>query len=141
VVARGDGGKPLFIGKNDHVFDDCVGRVLDAVKRNDLEDSTIVIGTADHGDDLYEPGVTFGHGLTFNGGGQANHVPMIMHFPGLAPRVIPETVPMVDIMPTLEDRIAVPKPAALAGWMSITKLPSPRSSRPANLSKCLKQPG
>ena len=103
-------------------FDDCVGRVLAALKRNGLEDSTIVIVTADHGDDLYEPGVTLGHGLTFNGGGQANHVPMIMHFPGLAPRVIPETVRMLDIMPTLADWIGVAKPAvwegqSFAGWL------------------------
>lgn len=103
-------------------FDDCVGRVLAALKRNGLEDNTIVIVTADHGDDLYEPGVTLGHGLTFNGGGQANHVPMIMHIPGVAPRVIPETVRMLDIMPTLADWVGVEKPAvwqgqSFAGWL------------------------
>ena len=103
-------------------FDDCVGRVLEALKRNGLEDNTIVIVTADHGDDLYEPGVTLGHGLTFNGGGQANHVPMIMHFPGVAPRVIPQTVRMLDIMPTLADWVGVDKPAvwqgqSFAGWL------------------------
>jgi hypothetical protein len=53
-----------------------------ALERNGLADNTIVIITSDHGDDLYEPGVTLGHGLTFNGGGQANHVPMIVHVPG-----------------------------------------------------------
>ncbi|MEI6606542.1 MAG: sulfatase [Verrucomicrobiota bacterium] len=104
-------------------FDDCVGRVLAALKRNGLEDNTIVIVTADHGDDLYEPGVTLGHGLTFNGGGQANHVPMIMHFPGVAPRVIPQTVRMLDIMPTLADWVGVEKPAvwqgqSFAGWLN-----------------------
>ena len=109
-------------------FDDCVGRVLEALKRNGLEDNTIVIVTADHGDDLYEPGVTLGHGLTFNGGGQANHVPMIMHFPGLAPRVIPETVRMLDIMPTLADWVGVEKPAAwegqsFAGWLKGNETP------------------
>ncbi len=104
-------------------FDDCVGRVLAALKRNGLEDNTIVIVTADHGDDLYEPGVTLGHGLTFNGGGQANHVPMIMHIPGVAARIIPETVRMLDIMPTLADWVGVEKPPvwqgqSFAGWLN-----------------------
>ena len=66
-------------------FDDCVGKILAALERNGLADNTIVIITADHGDDLYEPGVTLGHGLTFNGGLQANHVPMIVHVPGTQP--------------------------------------------------------
>ncbi len=96
-------------------FDDCVGRVLAALKRDGLDDNTIVIITADHGDDLYEPGVTLGHGLTFNGGGQANRVPMIVHIPGLAPRVIEETVRMIDVMPTLADWVGVAKPAAWEG--------------------------
>ena len=109
-------------------FDDCVGRVLAALKRDGLEDNTIVIVTADHGDDLYEPGVTLGHGLTFNGGGQANHVPMIMHFPGVAPRVIPQTVRMLDIMPTLADWVGVEKPAvwqgqSFAGWLKGSETP------------------
>jgi arylsulfatase A-like enzyme len=112
-------------------FDDCVGRVLAALKRNGLEDNTILIITADHGDDLYEPGVTLGHGLTFNGGGQANLVPMIMHFPGIAPRVIPETVRMIDVMPTLADWIGVAKPTAweglsFAAWLKGTETPVPR---------------
>jgi arylsulfatase A-like enzyme len=112
-------------------FDDCVGRVLAALKRHGLEDNTIVIITSDHGDDLYEPGVTLGHGLTFNGGGQANHVPMIMHFPGVAPRVIPETVRMLDVMPTLADWVGVPKPAvwqgqSFAGWLNGDQAPVAR---------------
>jgi arylsulfatase A-like enzyme len=112
-------------------FDDCVGRVLAALKRHGLEDNTIVIITSDHGDDLYEPGVTLGHGLTFNGGGQANHVPMIMHFPGLAPRVIPQTVRMLDVMPTLADWVGIPKPAvwqgqSFAGWLNGDQTPVTR---------------
>jgi len=65
-------------------FDDCVAKILASLKANGLADNTIVIITADHGDDHYEPGVTLGHGLTFNGGLQANHVPMIVHVPGAA---------------------------------------------------------
>jgi arylsulfatase A-like enzyme len=103
-------------------FDDCVGDIVDAIERNGLAENTIIIVTADHGDDLYEPGVTLGHGLTFNGGLQANRVPMIVHVPGAAPRVIPETVRLIDVVPTLADLAGVGKSGtweglSFAGWL------------------------
>lgn len=112
-------------------FDDCVGRILAALKRNGLEQNTILIITADHGDDLYEPGVTLGHGLTFNGGLHANHVPMIVHVPGIAPRTIPETVRLIDVAPTLADLTGAPKPASwegrsFAAWMRGVETPEHR---------------
>ncbi|MCX6868016.1 MAG: sulfatase-like hydrolase/transferase, partial [Verrucomicrobia bacterium] len=112
-------------------FDDCIATILAAIKRDGLADHTIVIITADHGDDLYEPGVTLGHGLTFNGGCQANHVPMIVHVPGQAPAVIAETVRMIDVIPTLADLMGVEKSAtwqgqSFAGWMRGTETPEYR---------------
>ncbi|BCU78716.1 sulfatase [Luteolibacter sp. LG18] len=109
-------------------FDHCVDRILDALKRNGLDDHTIVVITADHGDDLYEPGVTLGHGLTFNGGGQANHIPMIVHVPGLEGKVIPETIRTVDVMPTLADLVGAEKPdrwegRSVANWIKGTETP------------------
>jgi len=96
-------------------FDECVSRILDALDRNGLAENTVVIITADHGDDHYEPGVTLGHGLTFNGGLQANHVPMIVHIPGQAPKVIPEIVRLIDVIPTLADFLGVEKSATWQG--------------------------
>jgi arylsulfatase A-like enzyme len=109
-------------------FDDCVGRILAALQSNGLADNTIVIVTSDHGDDHYEPGVTLGHGLTFNGGLQANHVPMIVHVPGVAPRVIPETVRLIDVVPTVAELLgADPSPTwqgqSFAGWIRNTEPP------------------
>ncbi len=109
-------------------FDDCVKRILASLEANGLADHTIVIITSDHGDDHYEPGVTLGHGLTFNGGLQANHVPLVFHLPGAPPAKIPETVRMVDIIPTLADLVGVEKPEAwqgqsLAGWIRQTEKP------------------
>lgn len=88
-------------------FDTCVARILNALKQHKLDGNTIVIITADHGDDHYEPGVTLGHGLTFNGSNHANRVPMIIHVPGAKPRVISETVRLVDIAPTITDLIGI----------------------------------
>jgi len=89
-------------------FDDCVAKILAALARHQLEDDTIVIITADHGDDLYENGVTLGHGLTFNGANHANRVPMIVHLPGATPRVISEAVRLVDVAPTIADLVGIP---------------------------------
>ncbi len=109
-------------------FDDCVGHILSAIKANGLGDNTIVIVTSDHGDDHYEPGVTLGHGLTFNGGLQANHVPMIVHVPGTAPQAIPETVRLIDVVPTLADLLGQEKSPtwqgqSFAGWIRQTEKP------------------
>ncbi len=112
-------------------FDDCVGRILAALERNGLTENTIVIITADHGDDLYEPGVTLGHGLTFNGGLQANRVPMIVHVPGVPPKVVPETVRLIDVVPTLADFTGVEKSPtwqglSFASWIRGTGTPEHR---------------
>ncbi len=109
-------------------FDDCVEKILASIKANGLADNTIVIITSDHGDDHYEPGVTLGHGLTFNGGLQANHVPMIVHVPGAAPQVIPETVRLIDLIPSLADLLGQEKSPtwqgqSFAGWIRGTEAP------------------
>jgi arylsulfatase A-like enzyme len=109
-------------------FDDCVGRIMASIEKNGLSDNTIVIITGDHGDDHYEPGVTLGHGLTFNGGLQANRVPMIVHVPGIAPKVIPETVRLIDVAPTLADLAGVERSPtwqgrSFAGWMRGSEAP------------------
>lgn len=109
-------------------FDDCVAKILASLKANGLDDNTIVIVTSDHGDDQYEPGVTLGHGLTFNGGLQANHIPMIVHVPGAKPQVIPETIRLIDVIPTLADFLQQP-PApswqgkSFANWIRQTETP------------------
>ena len=107
-------------------FDGCVERILASIKANGLEDNTIVIVTADHGDDQYEPGVTLGHGLTLNSGLQANHVPLIVHVPGTKPQIIPETVRLIDIVPSLADLLGVEKPTiwqgqSFAAWIRNTE--------------------
>lgn len=109
-------------------FDDCVAKILAALARHQLDDDTIVIITADHGDDLYEQGVTLGHGLTFNGANHANRVPMIVHLPGAAPRVISEAVRLIDVAPTIADLIGIPhapgwEGQSFASWLRGSETP------------------
>ena len=113
-------------------FDDNVGMILDELKKRGLDENTIVIITADHGDNLYEEGVTLGHGLTFNGGARGNHVPLLFHVPGAAAASIPEQVRTIDIAPTIADLLGAPKPdswegRSFAGWLSGEEKPSARA--------------
>lgn len=82
-------------------FDACFARIVGALERQGLADKTVVVLTADHGDDLYGPGVTLGHGLSFNGSDPSFHVPLAIHVPGRAGRVSTSQVRTLDIAPTL----------------------------------------
>lgn len=113
-------------------FDDNVGQILDALKANGLDENTIVLVTSDHGDNLYEEGVTLGHGLTFNGGLRANHVPLVFHLPGMEARKIPAHVRTIDIAPTIADLLGAEKPASWEGksfarWLDGTEQPRSRA--------------
>ena len=113
-------------------FDDNVGKILDALKNKGLAKNTIVLITADHGDNLYEEGTTLGHGLTFNGDLHANHVPLVFHVPGGTPAEIPAVVRTIDIIPTLADLTEIEKPAkwegrSFAGWLDGSEAPESRA--------------
>ncbi len=91
------------------MFDDCVGRIMATVKEEGLLDNTVVLITGDHGDDLFEPNTTFGHGLTFNGGDQNSQVPAVFHIPGLKNpgAQVPSLIRTIDFAPTLLDLVGV----------------------------------
>ena len=96
-------------------FDDCFGRILDALRRHGLEENTIVVMTSDHGDDLYEPGVTLTHGLGFNGADHCSHMALAIAGPGIGGGSFAEQVRSIDIAPTLLDLAGVEKPAQWTG--------------------------
>jgi len=64
-------------------FDDQVGQVLAELRRRGSWDRTIVAVTSDHGEDLYDPGSTLGHGTNFFGGDQSTRVPFLIRAPGV----------------------------------------------------------
>lgn len=99
------------------MFDDCVGRLVETLKEQGLLDSTIILITGDHGDDLFEPGTTFGHGMTFNGGDQSNHVPAVFHVPGLQQpgRKVDRLARTIDFAPTILDLLGFQPDARFEG--------------------------
>src|SRR4029077_1826257 len=91
------------------MFDDSVGHIVRALDATALKDNTIVLVTSDHGDDLFEPNTTFGHGLTFNGGDQNNNIPCVMRVPGFERpgTEVKKITRTIDFAPTLLDLVGI----------------------------------
>lgn len=78
-----------------------IGRLLDALRADGLWDRTIIIITADHGDGFGEHGIPPSQRHGYHLYENETKVPLIIHVPGLAPRVVHSPVGHVDIAPTL----------------------------------------
>lgn len=103
-------------------FDSNFGGVIDALAEHGELDNTIVVLVADHGDDLYGPGVTLGHGLSFNGDGGSFHVPLAIRAPGIGSMSFGESVRILDVAPTVVGLLGMNVPEAWEGrdlsrWM------------------------
>jgi len=90
-----------------------LGRVLAALDRLGLADSTIVSYTADHGDMEWQHKL-FGKMVMFDG---ATRIPLILRGPSRIPKgaVRHEVVEHVDLVPTFCDLVGVPAPATVQG--------------------------
>ncbi len=95
--------------------DDAIGRVLDALERQGLAGSTIVVVTADHGETLYENGHGAGHGDHLFGD-EGTHIPLIVRDPTHpGSRRVPAIVRDVDLAPTLYELAGIDAPEDLDG--------------------------
>jgi len=90
-----------------------VDRMLDGLARRGLDERTIVVVTADHGDEFFEHGEK---GHTHALYEEQLHVPLIVRMPGLAGgRRVAERVELIDVMPTLLAEAGLAEPPALQG--------------------------
>ncbi len=94
-------------------FDANFARILEALEEHGVADETIVVLVADHGDDLYGPGLTLGHGLSFNGADPSFHVPLAIRVPGGEEQRFDEQVRILDVAPTLTGLLGIEAPE---GW-------------------------
>ncbi len=102
-------------------YDDCLasldrdlGRLFDELQSRHLLDQTVVILTADHGEQFGEHGA-YGHGLSLHG--PEVHVPLLIVWAGRVPRgvVIDEPVSLRDVPATVVELIDRDGPSPFLG--------------------------
>ena len=81
-------------------LDECVGEVIDALRRNGILDETLVVITSDHGENLGDHDM-LGHVLSMYD--TTLHVPLIMRYPArfAAGTVVDDLTSLVDLAPTI----------------------------------------
>ncbi len=80
-----------------------LAKIAKAFTTTSLRDNTILIITAEHGEEFGEHGV-FGHTVLYDGNLK---VPFMMHIPGVSKMAIEDAIQSVDIMPTLLDLVGI----------------------------------
>lgn len=96
------------------------GRLRRLLRELELDRNTIIVVSADHGEELLEDGLV-GHVSTYKEGRlreQVIRIPLIFHAPGRVPsglRVERDIVQAIDVMPTLLELAHVPIPEGVQG--------------------------
>jgi arylsulfatase A-like enzyme len=97
-----------------------LGRLFTALRNDGVLDRSLVIFTADHGEEFWDHN-GFEHGHTLYD--ELLRVPLIVWGPGVRPARIDTPVSLVDIAPTILDALAAPPIADAAGvslWPLLT---------------------
>jgi arylsulfatase A-like enzyme len=91
-----------------------VGGIWDEIEAQGLADRTLLVVTADHGDEFGEHG-GYGHGQSVYQ--ELDRVPLIVVGPQVSEpgRVVETPVPLLDLMPTLLDAAGAPLPDPIRG--------------------------
>ena len=79
------------------LIDDCVGRVLDAIRECGIEDDTIFVFSTDHGDATGSHRHFEKSGTMYD---EIFRIPLLARVPGVEARQVPEFVRLMDLMPT-----------------------------------------
>jgi arylsulfatase A-like enzyme len=104
--------------------DKYVGQVLETLHATGLDKTTAVVLFSDHGEAFGEH--RFGgermyfHGQTLYD--ELLRVPLMMRVPGVAPRIVPDPVMLIDLGPTLLDLVKAPRPPSMHGRSLVAAL-------------------
>lgn len=88
------------------------GELVNGLRRRGLYDGAWIVVFADHGEALGEEG-RFGHGEALSPA--ELHVPLYVHAPGVAARVVAAPVSLLDVLPTLCEAFGFTTPALAHG--------------------------
>lgn len=91
-----------------HHLDSQFARILEYLRREDLDQNTIVLITGDHGEEFMEKG-RWGHGSEFHE--EQIHVPLVLSIPGTGAGVDTRLSSHLDIPATLMPYLGVDNPA------------------------------
>jgi arylsulfatase A-like enzyme len=92
--------------------DDWLRRFWENLEERGLAEDTLLVVTADHGEEFWEHGGS-GHGYTLYD--ENLRVPLILHHPSLAARMVPEQVRLLDVAPTIASLVGVERPTSWQG--------------------------
>jgi arylsulfatase A-like enzyme len=107
-------------------MDEQLGRVMDALKKNHLEDNTIVVFFGDHGYHLGEKGKwSKGYSLYEIG----LRVPLLIAVPDAKAQHTTQIVQLLDLYPTLAELCGLPKPPDQEGHTLVPILKKPTTNR------------
>jgi arylsulfatase A-like enzyme len=118
-------GTPLSVQDVAHVVslydgeigfvDEQVGRLLAELGELGLDESTLVVFTADHGEDLYQHNRYFFHSPSMYR--SSLHVPLVLALPGVLPtgKTTDQPASLVDVAPTLLGLLELPVPSGFQG--------------------------
>lgn len=92
-----------------------IGKLLDQIKDQGLMENSIIIFTADHGEN-FEP-TNRGHCYRLNE--TSIHIPLIVHDPLKSTKRVSDNVSLIDVYPTLVDRVGMKPVKYLLEGMSL----------------------
>ena len=98
------------VSYNDQQF----GELVAHLEKIGHKDDTMIILTADHGEEMYEHG-KIGHGQSLHE--ELVHVPLAIYYPPLFPagKLVDEGVEVIDILPTIAEALGQPIPKEAQG--------------------------
>jgi arylsulfatase len=102
--------------------DKYIGKILDHLRESGLQDRTLVIFNADHGESLGD------HGLLYKGGymyDEVVRIPLILRAPGKVPagKRVKALAEQIDLAATVLELLGLPKPEAMQGQSLLTAKP------------------
>jgi arylsulfatase A-like enzyme len=107
-----DGSDRARYEANVRYLDDQLGRLFDGLKAEGLWENTLVVVTADHGDEFLDHGHRF-HGNTVYE--EMTHVPLVLHVPGVGPRPLDTPIGHMEVAPTVLELLGLEVPKTYLG--------------------------